>query len=260
MNLRKIWLVAWSVLIEAVRRRALYVVVLGATLLIGAVMTIDFFELEGLTKFYREVALKVMGVAAALTVVFLAGRQLPREFEQRTIYPILARPLGRPTFLAGKLLGVMLAGAFCFALFMLVYLAGALYLGGSIPWTLFIQHVYLQLLMLLILATLTFWLSMLMNFDAAIAVGILFYALASTFMTVSSTLYEYTGAVGKGLIVACTWLIPQLPLFDLSQKAVHADIWPPLGAGTMITLTVYGLIFAGAYFALTLLWFRRRPL
>ncbi|HEY8240633.1 MAG TPA: hypothetical protein VIH35_04260, partial [Kiritimatiellia bacterium] len=97
----KIWLISKTVLIEAVRRKEIYVVVLAASLMIGLVMTLDFFSLEGLVKFYREVALSVTSVATALTVLVLATRQLPREFEHRTIYPLLAKPISRLSFLAG---------------------------------------------------------------------------------------------------------------------------------------------------------------
>ena len=140
MNARAMGLIAKGVLVESTRRRELYVIVLMACLLIGFVMTLDFFGLEGLTKFHREVALKVMGVSTALAVIVLAARQLPREIENRTIYPLLARPISRLDFLLGKLLGVLLAGMFCFGLFMAVYVGGALRLGVEVPWGLFLQH------------------------------------------------------------------------------------------------------------------------
>jgi ABC-type transport system involved in multi-copper enzyme maturation permease subunit len=258
--MRKARLIARSVLIEAVRRREIYVIVLVSVLLIGSVMTIDFFQLEGLTKFYREVALKVMSFATALTVIVLAARQLPREFETRTIYPLLAKPVGRLTFLCGKLLGVMLAAAFCFGLFMAVYLAGALYLGGRIPWALFAQYIYLQMLLMLILATLSFWLSMVVNLDAAITMGFLFYGASALLTTAVSILYDYVGLAGKVLLVLVNFVVPQLSLFDLSAKAVHAEAWPPVGWTPMLVLTAYGLFFAGLYFLLAMITFRRRPL
>ena len=110
-SLRPIVLIAKSVLIEAVRRKEIYVIVLAASLLIGAVMTVDFFDIQGLTKFYREIALKIMGVATALTVIVLAARQLPREFENRTIYPLMARPISRMTFISGNLAGPAIYGS-----------------------------------------------------------------------------------------------------------------------------------------------------
>ncbi len=261
--MRAVWLIARSVLIEAVRRKEIYVIVLLSTLFIGAVMTIDFFDVEGLTRFYREVALKIMSIAAALTVVVLAARQLPREFETRTIYPMLAKPVSRATFLLGKLAGVMCAAIFTFTLFMSVFLLGNLYLHGSLanfPWVLFLQYVYLQLLMMLVLATLSFWLSMLLNLDAAITIGIVLYSLASTMMSMFTFLFDVVDPLVKRVLIVLLYIIPQLTLFDLSEKATHAEIYDPVSLGIMGQLTAYALVFSGIYFGFAMICFRRRAI
>jgi len=256
---RNVLLVAWTVRIEAVRRREIYAIVLVAVGLIALVLSLDFFGLEGLHKFYREVSLKVMTWAAALTVLVLAARQLPREFDQRTIYPLLARPMGRAAFLAGKLAGVMTAGAFCFGLLMLVFVAGTLVLGGDIPWALFGQFIYLQLVMFLILACLGFLLSMLLSLDAAITIGVVFFALAATMTHMISMLHPEAGPGGRAVFKALTVLLPQLTLFDLSEKAVHSEAWAPLSGSVLAQLTVYGVAFASVYFTWAWFLFRRRP-
>jgi ABC-type transport system involved in multi-copper enzyme maturation permease subunit len=256
----RIWHVARTVLIEAIRRREIYVIVLVSCLLIAAVMALDFFSLEGLTKFYREFALRGMSAATAVTVIVLACRQLPREFESRTIYPLLARPIGRATFLLGKLLGVWLAAGLCLGLFMTVFVAGMFYLGGTVHWPLFAQYVYLQMAMMLILAALGFTVSMLCNVDAAITIGVLLYALGSTLASIMTYIYELATPLGQWGLVALTYLLPQLMLFDLSEKTVHAEVWEPLAFSTMATLTVYAAIFGFCYFAFSFLLFRRRAL
>ncbi len=258
--MRAIWLIGKSVLVEVVRRREIVVIVLVAALLILAVMAVDFFGLRGVTKFYREVSLKIMGLATGVMVIVLASRQLPREFENRTIYTILSRPIGRATFLAGKLLGVLLAAIGCFGLFMVIFAAGTLYLDGEMPWALFAQHVYLQLLMILILASLSFWLSLVMNLDAAMTTAALFYLAGAVMTNVSIYLYDYASALGKAVIVAVTFLTPQLILFDLSEKTVHAGVWGPISGGAMGQLTLYALAYTMLFCALTLLGFKRRAL
>jgi ABC-type transport system involved in multi-copper enzyme maturation permease subunit len=256
------WLIARSVLIEAVRRREIYALVLVSTLLIGALMTVDFFKLEGISKFYREVALQIMSAATALTVIVLAARQLPREFETRTIYPLLAKPISRLAFLNGKLLGVMLAAAFCFALFMGIYLGGVVYLGDNVPGLLFAQYVYLQMLKMLILATLSFWLSMVMNLDAAITMAVIYFATASVMMNAFLFIFPEADPLGQWLIIALTWIVPQLDVFNLTEKAVHAgtDVWQPLSFGIMAMLTTYAVAYALIFHGLAFLTFRRRPL
>lgn len=260
MNARGIWLIAKSVLIEAVRRREIYAIILVATLLIGAIMTVDFFDLQGLTKFYREVALKIMSIATVLTAIVLAARQLPREFENRTIYPLMAKPVSRTSFLIGKLFGVMLSAAFCFAIFMIIFVAGTFYLGGEIPWVLFVQFIYLQMILILVMTALSFWLSMMLNLDAAITIGVLLYIFAATLMSMTTYIYDYTGALGQRILQFLTFAIPQLPLFDLSEKAVHAQFWEPLSARILSLISIYGLVYASLYFGLAMLWFRRKPL
>lgn len=258
--MRGIWLIGQSVLVEALRRREIYVLILVALLLIALTFSLDFFGVRGLIKFYREISLGIMSLVTALMVIVLASRQLPREFEARTIYPLLARPIRRIDFLLGKLLGVMLSALFAFALFMTVYVAGRFYTGGDIPWLLFLQYAYLQVLQMLVLACLGFFLSMTMTLDAAITTGFLLYFFATTISRTMTFLHDHATAFVRGILTVLVYVIPQLTLFDLSGKAVHVELWEPLPAGVMLALTAYALAFAGLFLAGAAWRFRRRPL
>jgi hypothetical protein len=83
---------------------------------------------------------------------------------------------------------------------------------------------------------------------------------AASFMSITSMMYDYAGGFGRSVLVFLTWALPQLPLFDLSGKAVHADIWDPIRFKTMGILFLYALVFSSVYYFLALIWFRRRPL
>lgn len=259
-NVSAIRVIAKSVLVEAMRRKEIYVIIFLCCALIGVVMTLDFFGLQGLVKFYREAALKMMGISTAIAVVLLATRQLPREFEFRTIYPLLARPIGRFTFLLGKALGVCAAAAFCFGLFMILYVAGILSLGGDLGWGLFLQHVYLQMLLMMVLTSVCFMLSLLFNYDAALVMGLLLYAASGILSSTSLFLYDFTTDAGRVLLVGLNYLLPQLVLFDLSEKVLHSEMWDLLSAGTLVALTVYALVYTTVFTGISYRLFRRRPL
>ncbi len=259
-DLRAMVAIAKSVLLEAVRRKDVYVVVLLCCGLIGLTMSVDFFDVEGLTKFYREIALKLMDMSTAVAVILLATRQLPREFEQRTIYPLLARPIGRFTFLLGKLAGVCAAAIFCLGLFMAIFAIGISALGGGIGWGLFLQHVFLQLLQMVLLASACFVFSLGLSKDAALTVGFLFYFTADALGDLAVILHDSAGPMGQAGLWALTYVIPQLALFDLSDKAVHVELWPPLGLGTMVALTAYALFYSAVLMGIAHVMFRRRPL
>lgn len=260
MMIRQMGLVARGVWLEAIRRKEIYVIVAVSCLFILGLSQLRFFGLVDLSKFYREVALKIMGTATALTVIVLGSRQLPREFDSRTIYPLLARPIHRITYLFGKQLGVMSAGAFCLGLFLILYVLGCLLLGAPIYPVLLMQHVFLQLCMLLILTSLCFLLSVRFSLDSAVTFGFLYYLVSSILSNLFLMLHETAEGAGRMVINALTWMLPQLILFDLSEKNVHGEVWSPLPALVIGQLFLYALAFTSVYLVVTLLVFRRKAL
>ncbi len=268
-QIRQIRLVARTIWIEAIRSREIYAIVIVAVALIAGTRLINFFDVGGLSKFYQEVALKTMNVATSLTVILLAARQLPREFENRTLYPLLAKPVSRLTFLLGKFFGVMCAAAFCYALFMIIFLIGQVTTGASFSGVLFAQFVYLQMWNFSVLAALAYMLSLVFNVDAAITISSLLYLGSQIFMSLMSYIYDYLDAFQQKILVGLHFFIPQLTLFDASGKVVHAfpggageagQIWPPIAAWAIIQLTLYGMAYTALFLAGTHLQFRRRAL
>ncbi|WFB37688.1 hypothetical protein P3T73_07935 [Kiritimatiellota bacterium B12222] len=260
MKFRQMLLIARGVWLEAIRRKEIYMIVVISCLLLVGLGQVRFFGLESLSKFYRETALHVMSLATAFTVIVLASRQLPREFETRSIYPLLARPLHRGTFILGKLLGVWAAAVFCFGLFLIIYMMGCLSMGAPLYPMLLLQHSVLQVELFLVLASFCFLLSILVNLDAAITLGSLFYLLSTAWATLSSQMYEPAGALLRGVILVFTWLLPQFMLFDLSEKNVHGEVWGPVSWWVLGQLTVYALIFSAGYILITVALFQRRKL
>lgn len=258
--LRGIAAIASGVWIEAVRRREILAVVLLCLGLVAAAASLDFFGLGGLVKFYRETALKLMDAATAVAVLLLATRQLPREFESRTIYPLLARPIGRLSFLLGKALGVCAAAAFCFALFAALFVAGTLFLGGSVHWLLLLQHLFLQMLLAAVLTSAGFFLSLAMSRDAALVVGLILYFASGIIGNVSIAIYDLCTPLGRALLLALNYALPQLFLFDLSEKVVHLEFWTPLPVGVLFALAAYALAYVAAFGGAAFWLFRRRPL
>ncbi|MCA9413461.1 MAG: ABC transporter permease subunit [Candidatus Omnitrophica bacterium] len=275
--MRSIWLIAKSVLIEAVRRKEIYVIVLMAVGVILMTGTVKFFGYEGMNKFYRDVSLKIMNITAALTVVVLAARQLPREFEKRTIYPLLAKPVGRSTFLTGKFLGVVLAGAFCYGLFVILFLGGMKFLGATLNWGLFAQTVFLQMLALYVVAAMAFMLSLLFNVDAAITVTVLVFALGGALSAAIDYIYDsmrtvipftapwidghwYATSLGDVFMRFLNLAVPQLTLFDLSGKLIHENVWGPVPTWVILQLTLYAGVYLLLFLGVSQILFSRRAL
>ncbi len=256
--IRRLYLIAKTIFIEALRRREIYVIVILTAAILLASSWFRFFNLQSLHKFYLEISLKAMSVATVLTSIVLGARQLPREFESRTIYTLLAKPITRMEFLLGKYLGVVAAGAFCLLLFMAVFCIGRFFTHIPVSWSLFLQFIYLQVLLVAVMSALAFLLSMLINLDAAVVTSTLIYLLGSILTNALMLLYGELGVAGRGLLRLLNYTVPQPVLFDLSNKLVHE--WPPIAAGVIGLSTLYALMFIVPYLSLSYLLFRHRPL
>lgn len=270
---RNIRLIAWTLMLEAWRRREIYAIVFVTTVLIVGLRLIRFFEMEDLGKFYREISLKTMNVTTAATIILLAARQLPREFTNRTIYPLLAKPVSRLEFLLGKYLGVLMAGIFCYGLFMIVFTIGSVTLKAPIQTPLFLQSIYLQVLSFCVLASLVFLLSMMLNADAAITLSAVLFIASQILMNTMAQIYDYVPAASRAALLVLHFLVPQLTLFDASSKVVHSInvvvvdgvrvpevVWGALAWNTIGSLTLYALVYSVLFLGGAYLFFRRRPL
>ena len=256
--MRRLTLVARTIFIEALRRREIYAIIMITVAVLLLVSFARVFHLEYLHTFYQEIALKTMGVATAITVIVLGARQLPREFENRTIYPLMAKPVARHEFLLGKYCGVVAAGLFCLLLFMAVFSVGVLAMRMPISWSVFAEFVYLQVLLVAVLAALSFLLSLVLHLDAAVTIATLIYLLGSALTNALSMIYNYVGAAGRAVLLVLNYTIPQPKLFDLSAKVIHN--WPPVSPAILGLVTLYDLMLIVPYLGLSYVLFRRRAL
>ena len=98
---------ARGVLLESLRRKDLWVVaILGFLILVGA-SALGFFGVQGLQVFVKDLAVTVLGAFSTIVAVLTSTRMLPEEIKQRTLYPLLSRPISRLDLLVGKLLGAI---------------------------------------------------------------------------------------------------------------------------------------------------------
>ena len=257
--MRSIFLIASTIFIESVRRKEIYAVIGAALLLVVSLRFLNFFDVEGIGKFYREMALMIMNLAASLTVIILAARQLPREFQNRTLYPLLAKPVSRFVFLMGKFTGVMIAACFVYGIFIGIFLIANLAFHTPFQPLMFFQTIYLQILSLAVLASLAFLLSVLFNPDAAVTLCLMLYIGSQIILRALTYVYDDLPSLQKALSVGIMYAIPQLTLLDSSGRVVHGN-WQAIPWPMMGQLTLYALLYIIPYLALTWWVFRRKPL
>src|SRR5437667_4971868 len=108
---------AGVVIKELYRRKDFYVLfVLTAviTLLLGSV---NFFGDPKIIRYLKDVVLLLIWISALVIAITTAARQIPAERENRTIFPLLAKPVTRNQVVLGKFGGCWIATGIALVVF-----------------------------------------------------------------------------------------------------------------------------------------------
>jgi len=114
---------------EAVRDRVLYNLVFFALLMMGAAILVGQISIGIERLVIINLGLSAISIFGVVMAVFIGVGLVSKEIEKRTLYTLLAKPVGRSQFVTGKYGGLLLTLSVNTA-FMTLGLAAALYYVG----------------------------------------------------------------------------------------------------------------------------------
>lgn len=114
-----IWAIASVVLKEMVRRKDFYVLFVITALITLLMGSVSIFNDSSIAGYLKELCLLLIWICSLVIAISTTARQLHAEKENRTIFPLLAKPVSRAQFLLGKFLGCWLASGIALLVFYL---------------------------------------------------------------------------------------------------------------------------------------------
>ncbi len=103
----RIYAITVNTLLELVRLKVFYFVLIFAMLIIGSSLITADFTFQEQFQSLKAVSLGAMTIFAFLLAVLASSILIPNDVEDRTLYTILAKPVPRFEYLLGKLFGVL---------------------------------------------------------------------------------------------------------------------------------------------------------
>lgn len=242
------WLVARITFLETLRKKDFYalVILLGLYALVATMLLQGRSENESVRRLLFSLGLTISFFAAAILVVVLAARQVPKEIEQGTILPLLARPLSRWQFLFGKFLACWLVGIIsllCFVVLIRLLVPAP----QRFSEVLFVQTIVLKAAGLGALAAITLMLSLFLPELLNIIVSLGYYFLWGIAFNIFREGLTHLGGSWAPFLGRTLYALPHLEVLNISRLALAQS--PELGWTTMLSLIVY----AAAYTAIALL-------
>ncbi len=249
-----------SVVVKELYRRKDFYVLFVLTALITLVMgSVTFFHDARIARFLKEIALLLIWISALVIAIATTARQIPAERENRTIFPLLAKPVTRAHVILGKFAGCWVA---CGLALIVFYLFFAIVSGSrdqTWPILNLLQALWLQWFMLGIVV-------------ALVLLGSVIFAAPSSNSTICFIvvlgillLGRYLNQVAlqqpeplRSIIYGLYFLIPHLEWYDVRDLIIYDQplvSWLDCAGATLYAAAYMALLLFGAW-----LVFRRKPL
>lgn len=256
MKLALVFALSWNTVRELVRSKLLYNVVVFAALLLGSSLFVAQLTVGEWRRIILDQGLSAAEIGGGLIAIIVGVNLIAGEVERRTIFPTLAKPVTRATFVLGRYLGLVLVLA-ANALLMLGLLAVLVHIAGESIDTITLQAMFLIFIELMLLA----------------AIAVLFGSFSTPMLAAGfslamflighlvSDLRAFGSRSKSGAAQAAAHffyrLLPDLELLNLKTSAADRLT---ASAGYVASSAAYGIAYAAALLLLSGIIFARRDL
>src|SRR3954470_12432250 len=112
---------AGVVIKELYRRKDFYVLFVMTAVITLLMGSVTFFGDGKIVRYLKDICLLLIWASALAIAIATTARQIPTERENRTIFPLLAKPVTRAQVIVGKFLGCWLACGLALVVFYLFF-------------------------------------------------------------------------------------------------------------------------------------------
>jgi ABC-type transport system involved in multi-copper enzyme maturation permease subunit len=250
---RAIVAVALNTFREAIRDRILYLILAVALVVVCVSRFVAMLTVGSEVKIVKDLGLSAVSVFGLLIAVFIGVSLVSKEIERRTVFTLLAQPIARWQFVAGKYAGLLLVLASNVVVVGGAVLAAVALMGES-PAPL-VAAIALILIELAVVAAFAVLFSSFTNPMLAAVGTVAVYVAGHLSWSFDLLRKRVTTVAGRALCDALHAVLPNLDRLDLKADAVHGAAIP---AGTFAAAAAYGAFYALAVVLLACIVFERR--
>lgn len=276
--------IARNTFTELVRQKVFYILLVFALAAIGGSIYAAQLRFDAEFQMIKDICLGAMAIFTSLLAILATAGFLPKDLEDRTIYTLLSKPVPRPAYLLGKLIGILVLLVLFIAVMTVVFAAvlwsreqtvlaelnanltgeeltaevarvrDATFNANLVPGILiiFVKAALLAALTLLVSCFSTSWLFTVMIMAAIYFIGHL-QATAREAWLHGGTESWWTTL----LTAAIALLFPDLQAFNLTDDVIAGAAIP---LGIFLNTFGLGIVYVAVYFAIGSLVFSFREL
>jgi ABC-type transport system involved in multi-copper enzyme maturation permease subunit len=251
-----VFALSWNTVRELIRSKLLYNVVIFAALLLGSSLFVAQLTVGEWRRIILDQGLSAAELGGGLIAVIVGVNLVAGEVERRTIFPTLAKPVTRGTFVLGRYLGLVLVLA-ANALLMLLLLQILVHLAGESLDTITVQAMFLIFVELMLLAAVALLFGSFSTPMLAAGFSFAVFLIGHLVSDLRAFGQRSKSGLAQGAAQFFYRLLPDLELLNLKSVAANRL---QVSAGYVATSAGYGLAYAVVLLVLSSLIFARRDL
>jgi len=256
--MKNIFAVAGVVIKELYRRKDFYVLFIITVLICLVMASVNVFNDSKVARYLKEICLLLVWVSSLVIAVTTAARQIPAERENRTLLPLLAKPVTRMQLIFGKFFGCWFACGLTLLCFYIFF--GALSATREHQWPLanYFQAAVMHWFMLGIVVAMALLGSLV--FAAPSSNSTICFVIIGGILFVGRHLDQVAVSMREPLrtiVNALYFTVPHLEFFDLRDLVIHN--WPLIGWKYIVLALLYATAYILIFLIGACLVFRRKP-
>ena len=256
-TLRNIGIIGRITMLEGARKQVFHVLMLFAVFLIFGSAALAKFDRHVQMKMLNDLCLFSVFLVSSIVAITITVTGLPGEMEQKTIYPVIAKPVARWQFVCGKYAGAMgtvaIGMAVMAATFVFLQMAYMGHVDAAMLYVL--PFLFLETA---VLAAMALWLSSWASWPLAWFLSVLLCFLGNVkFPLYASLSARPQSGLNRVLIAGLYHLLPNLESFNFKDALVHHLSVP---SAYLWQTAAYGLCYTAALLTLASLTFARKEL
>src|SRR6266481_9392389 len=254
-----VFALAGIVIKELYRRKDFYVLFFLTALITILLAFISFFHDDKIVRYLKDIVLLLIWISALVIAIGTTARQLHAERENRTIFPLLAKPVSRAQVILGKFAGCWLACLLTLAVF---YLFFGLVTGlreHIWPVEIYLQGLWLQWAMLGVVVGLVLLGSVV--FTAPSSNATICFILVVGILLIGGHLNQVALQMtepSRTIVYTIYFLVPHLEWFDVRDLIVYDH--NPVAWLDCFLAVCYAGVYSALFLFATSLVFRRKAL
>jgi len=245
---------------EMYRRKDFYVLLTLIVVITLMLASVGIFNDDRIVRYIKDGCLLLIWLSSLVIAITTAARQIPAERESRTIFPLLAKPVGRGEFVVGKFLGCWLACGMALVAFYFFFGMVAASREHTLPFLAYFQAIWLHWMCLGIVVALVLLGSVVFTAPSSnaticfiVVLGIMFAG--GHLNEIALEMRGFRGAV----VYAIYYAIPHLEWYENVRELIIHN-WGLIDWLYWGGATIYAALYMGLLLGCAWLVFQRRKL